>query len=168
RTCSRCSSGRFVTPATGSSTTASCRSRPTATRHDSSTTAATTSARFTESRLDRQHRPGGAAATAARPHYRIQGALPMSKLIPAVGYLRRSTDGQEASIPDQTKAIQKYAADNGYSIIRWYIDDAISGDDTRKRRDFLRMIDDAQTKGDFKAIICWDGKRFGRFDSIEY
>src|SRR5262249_34953306 len=68
----------------------------------------------------------------------------------------------------QTEAVQTYAADHGYHIIRWYIDDAISGNDTRKRRDFLRMIDDAQTKGDFKAIICWDGKRFGRFDSIEY
>jgi DNA invertase Pin-like site-specific DNA recombinase len=88
-------------------------------------------------------------------------------LIPAVGYARRSTDKQEASIPDQVKAVERYAREKGYRIIRWYIDDAISGDDTRNRKDFLRMVADAP-HGDFRAILCWDEKRFGRFDSIEY
>ncbi|MCI0740632.1 MAG: recombinase family protein [Gemmataceae bacterium] len=93
----------------------------------------------------------------------------MSKVISAVGYARRSTDKQEASIPDQQKAVERYAAEHGYSIPadRWYIDDAISGDDTAKRLDFQRMIADAQDKGDFKAILVWDQDRFGRFDSME-
>jgi DNA invertase Pin-like site-specific DNA recombinase len=30
------------------------------------------------------------------------------------------------------------------------------------------MIEDARVGGDFKAILCWDRARFGRFDSIEY
>jgi site-specific DNA recombinase len=91
----------------------------------------------------------------------------LSRLILAVGYARRSTDGQESSIADQIKAVEKYANDHGYKILRWYIDDAISGDNTEKRHDFLRMIREAGTLRDFEVIICWDGARFGRFDSID-
>ena len=41
-------------------------------------------------------------------------------LIPAVGYLRCSTDDQvEASIPAQKSAIEQWATENGYRIIRW-------------------------------------------------
>jgi DNA invertase Pin-like site-specific DNA recombinase len=95
---------------------------------------------------------------------------PTTTLIPAAGYLRRSGDDetQKASIPEQKEAVQKYAEEKGYHIVRWYIDDAISGDDTKNRAAFLRMVRDATTLRDFKAIICWDGKRFGRFNSIEY
>ena len=92
----------------------------------------------------------------------------MSRLIPAVGYARRSTDKQEKSIEQQIEAVTKYADDRGYKILRWYVDDAISGDDTKNRHDFLRMISDASAFGDFETVLCWDQTRFGRFDSIEY
>ncbi len=88
-------------------------------------------------------------------------------LVPAVGYLRRSSDKQEASIQQQREAIERYAAEHGYKVVRWYIDDAISGDDTDKRLEFQRMIQDAERVGDFKAVLCWDQDRFGRFDSVE-
>lgn len=91
----------------------------------------------------------------------------MSQSIPAVGYARRSTDKQESSIPEQVKAVQQYADEHGYRILRWYTDDAISGDDTKKRLDFLRMLEDAQQQADFKAILCWDQDRFGRFSPHE-
>ncbi len=90
-----------------------------------------------------------------------------SRLVPAVGYLRRSDEGQQASIADQTKAVQKYADEHGYCIIRWYTDDAISGDDTESREAFQQMIADAQERRDFEVILCWDQDRFGRFDSLE-
>lgn len=85
----------------------------------------------------------------------------------AVAYYRMSTDKQEASIPAQREAVQKYAADNGYQILREYIDEGISGDATEKRHQFRRMIADAEAAGGFEAILCWDMDRFGRFDSIE-
>lgn len=87
--------------------------------------------------------------------------------VAAVAYYRMSSDKQEASIPEQREAVERFAADNGYRILREYIDEGISGDATEKRLDFQRMVADAQSVGDFKAILAWDSDRVGRFDSIE-
>ncbi len=84
------------------------------------------------------------------------------KMIPAVGYARRSTDLQERSIPDQQAYVTKWAADNGYKINRWYIDDALSGTSTRGRDAFTEMIEAAEKAGDFETIICYDIARFSR------
>lgn len=89
-------------------------------------------------------------------------------LVPAVGYARCSTTEQEFSIPEQKAAVERYAAEKGYKLLRWYEDDGISGDDTDRRLAFLRMTDDVRDRRDFKTILCWDRKRFGRFDSLEY
>jgi DNA invertase Pin-like site-specific DNA recombinase len=87
--------------------------------------------------------------------------------INAVGYLRCSTDKQETSIDDQRTAVQQHADAHGYAIVRWYVDDGISGDDTEKRLDFLRMMADAGDRADFNAILVWDQDRFGRFSPHE-
>src|SRR5262249_19835927 len=91
-------------------------------------------------------------------------------LVPAAGYLRRASDSesQETSIPDQRRAVEKFAAEKGYTMVRSYVDDGISGDNTEKRAGFLQMHHDAQHLRDFKVILCWDKARFGRFDSLEY
>ncbi len=87
------------------------------------------------------------------------------KGIPAAAYYRMSSDKQEASIPEQRKAVEKWAAENGYRIIREYIDEGISGwkDD---RENFQRLITDLD-RGDFQAVLCWDTNRFSRFDVLE-
>jgi site-specific DNA recombinase len=90
----------------------------------------------------------------------------MAKTIAAVGYVRMSTDKQETSPEQQKQEIQAYAAKHGYSVLRWYADLGISGDKTEKRVQFQQMIADAEA-GRFKAILCWDQDRFGRFDSLE-
>jgi DNA invertase Pin-like site-specific DNA recombinase len=91
-----------------------------------------------------------------RTHYRV------------VGYLRRSTDRQEQSISDQKKAIETYAAERCLKLVKFYIDDSISGTSTLRRQAFQQMIKDAQkTSRRFDKIIVYDVKRFGRIDNDE-
>ena len=90
----------------------------------------------------------------------------MAKTIVSVGYIRMSTDRQETSPEQQRAEIENYAAKHGYQVMRWYQDLGISGDRTDKRLQFQQMITDA-ADGRFKAILCWDQDRFGRFDSLE-
>ena len=86
----------------------------------------------------------------------------------AVGYVRRSTDRQEQSIPDQKKALEQYAAEHGLRLAKFYVDDAISGTSTLGRKAFLQMIDDAQSpRSRFDIIVVYDVKRFGRIDNDE-
>lgn len=87
-------------------------------------------------------------------------------MIPAVSYLRMSKDSQDASIPAQRTAVKELEKSAGYRIIREYVDLGISGDATEKRTEFLRMMADV-SKGDFRAVLCWDQDRFGRFDPLE-
>src|SRR4051794_19216939 len=88
-------------------------------------------------------------------------------IVPAVAYYRMSTDRQEASIPTQREAVEKLARQRGYVVVREYLDEGISGDDTERRLAFRRMIDDAGRLADFDAVLCWDQDRFGRFDPLE-
>jgi DNA invertase Pin-like site-specific DNA recombinase len=49
---------------------------------------------------------------------------------PAVSYLRVSTDRQETSIAGQRAEVQKYAAKNGFRIVRECVDEGVGGGDT--------------------------------------
>ena len=86
----------------------------------------------------------------------------------AIGYVRRSTDRQEQSIPDQKKAIEKYVDDHDLRLVRFNVDDAISGTSTVGRRAFQDMIADAKRRScDFRFVVVYDVKRFGRVDNDE-
>jgi len=86
----------------------------------------------------------------------------------AVGYLRRSTDRQEQSIPDQRKAVEQYAQQRGLCLSKCYVDDAISGTSTIGRKAFQEMVADAQRpQRPFSHIVVYDVKRFGRVDNDE-
>ena len=75
----------------------------------------------------------------------------------AVGYVRRSTDRQEQSIPDQKKAIETYSAEHGLRLSKFYVDDAISGTSAVGRRAFQEMIEDAQKPTcRFDYIVVYD------------
>lgn len=86
----------------------------------------------------------------------------------AVGYLRRSTDRQEQSIPDQRKAIEKWADEQGISLLRFYTDDAISGTSSVGRKAFQQLMADAQKAScEFSTVVVYDVKRFGRVGNDE-
>jgi DNA invertase Pin-like site-specific DNA recombinase len=86
----------------------------------------------------------------------------------AVAYLRRSTDRQEQSIPDQLRAVQAYCQREGLVLLRSYTDDAISGTSTLGRKAFQQLMADAQSPGrDFSFVVAYDVKRFGRVDNDE-
>ncbi len=83
-------------------------------------------------------------------------------------YLRRSTDRQEQSVDDQRKALVRFAEERELSVVREYLDDAVSGVMTDDRKAFLRMIDDAQRKPRaFDVIVVFDVSRFGRVGQDE-
>lgn len=87
-------------------------------------------------------------------------------LIPAVAYVRMSDDSQEASPAQQRAEITKYATENGYHVLRWYVDEGIPGwrDD---REQFQRLIADLEKRHDFRAVLCWHTNRFSRFPVLE-
>lgn len=80
----------------------------------------------------------------------------MTKLIPTAGYIRVSHDEQAKhgfSIEAQKEGLQEYADKKGYIIVEWYIDEGKSARKNKsKRKEFLRLIEDAQ-QGKFEMII---------------
>ena len=80
----------------------------------------------------------------------------------AVTYTRYSSDSQrEESIEAQQDAIEKYAKDKGYIIVKQYVDKALSGKESEKRIAFLRMIEDAK-EGLFQVVLIHKQNRFAR------
>ena len=87
----------------------------------------------------------------------------------AVIYARYSSDNQrEESIEGQLRECTAYCKKNDITILRTYIDRAMSAK-TDHRPDFQRMIRDS-AKGLFDVIIVWKLDRFARnrYDSAHY
>src|SRR5690554_2897674 len=81
-------------------------------------------------------------------------------------YCRLSRDdelaGDSNSIVNQKAILKKYAEDNGFRNIEFYVDDGVSGT-TFDRPDFNRIIADVES-GRIGTIIIKDMSRFGRED----
>jgi DNA invertase Pin-like site-specific DNA recombinase len=82
-------------------------------------------------------------------------------------YYRMSDDKQENSIERQRSQVEPYALKKGYRIVCEYIDEGIPGDELARRKEFQRMLRDAQ-RGQFDVIVVDDVDRFGRFDIHRY
>lgn len=89
----------------------------------------------------------------------------------AAVYMRMSTDRQEHSIESQWRLISAYAENHGYTIIKRYEDEGISGkeESINKRAGFLQMIDDSELR-EWDYVLIYDSSRFSRSlkDSIVY
>jgi len=74
-------------------------------------------------------------------------------------YERLSTSNTQRGRPQtkkwfRKKALEQYAVENGLSLAKFYVDDAISGNSTLGRRAFKQMIEDAQkTNKSFDKVI---------------
>ena len=87
----------------------------------------------------------------------------------AVIYARYSSDSQrEESIEGQIRECTEYAEREGITVLRSYIDRALSAR-TADRPDFQRMISDSE-KHLFDAVLVWKLDRFSRdrYDSAHY
>lgn len=87
----------------------------------------------------------------------------------AVIYARYSSDNQrEESIEGQLRECTAYCKKNNITILRTYIDRALSAK-TDNRPDFQRMIKDS-AKGLLDMVIVWKLDRFARnrYDSAHY
>ena len=109
--------------------------------------------------------------------YKVRDALLQGKSISDLPlkvtfYARVSTDSSEQlnSLENQVLYFKNYIISNSnWTYVDGYIDEGISGSSVRKRKNFLRMLDDAK-KGCFDLIITKEVSRFSRnlFDSIKY
>lgn len=93
----------------------------------------------------------------------------MDTTINAVGYCRFSSNNQrEESIDAQKRAIKYFAKQEGYNIIRFYEDKALSGK-TDNRPAFQQMMEDIAKK-EFQVVIVHKLDRFSRdiADSMQY
>ncbi len=85
-------------------------------------------------------------------------------MIRAVIYARYSSDKQdEDSISAQVHACEAYAPQHGYTIVKKYVDEAISGkgSKTASRRDYQRMLKDADNKM-FDVVLIHKYDRIAR------
>lgn len=80
----------------------------------------------------------------------------------AAEYLRYSSDNQnEATISAQHRIVETFAEQEGYNIVKSYVDEAESATTSDNRDAFLQMLSDAK-KGYFDYIIVWQFSRFAR------
>jgi DNA invertase Pin-like site-specific DNA recombinase len=86
--------------------------------------------------------------------------------IPVAAYLRMSSDQQDTSIADQKAELLPWAEKRGYRIVRWYVDEGVSGWKSKQRLAFQELIADAP-EGIWRGVVCWDQSRFSRFDPLE-
>jgi DNA invertase Pin-like site-specific DNA recombinase len=86
--------------------------------------------------------------------------LNVSKI--GVGYVRCSTEMQEGSPEQQIKEIEKWASQNEFKVLRWYIDRGKSGTTFIKRPKFTELIRDVENNPNFEYVLVYDESRWGR------
>lgn len=95
-------------------------------------------------------------------------AAEVKNSIPAVQYVRMSSEHQRYSIENQTAAISEYAAARGYKIIKTYADAGRSGLSLKGRHALQRLLADVlDPNRDFSVILVLDVSRWGRFQDVD-
>ncbi len=91
-----------------------------------------------------------------------------SKLRKAAQYVRMSTDHQRYSTQNQADAIQQYADEHGYQIVKTYSDAGKSGLRIQGRAGLSQLIEDVHAgQCEFGAVLVYDISRWGRFQDAD-
>lgn len=88
--------------------------------------------------------------------------------VPAVAYVRMSTDHQKYSTENQLDIIHNYAVARGLQILRVFEDSGRSGLRLDGREALQNLMAEVQSgQADFKAILVYDVSRWGRFQDAD-
>jgi DNA invertase Pin-like site-specific DNA recombinase len=88
--------------------------------------------------------------------------------IPAVGYVRMSTDRQKYSTENQLDIIRDYATARGLQILRVFEDCGRSGLRLDGHEALQNLMAEVRTgQADFMAILVYDVSRWGRFQDAD-
>lgn len=97
-----------------------------------------------------------------------EAAPPDAPNIRAAQYVRMSTEHQEYSTDNQSDAIQRYASQRGYEIVRTYADEGKSGLNLGGRAALRQLLDDIeQGRADYAVVLVYDISRWGRFQDLD-
>lgn len=78
-------------------------------------------------------------------------------------YCRVSTDKEDQlnSLDAQKRFFTEFTEKNGHTLVRLYADEGISGTKIKNRKEFLRLLKDAES-GLFDMVVVKDISRFAR------
>jgi len=92
----------------------------------------------------------------------------LQSLVPAAQYLRMSTDHQQYSLVNQADAIARYAAKEGFHVVKTYSDAARSGLQLNNRSGLKQLLRDVMEGYlEFRVILVYDVSRWGRFQDTD-
>lgn len=88
--------------------------------------------------------------------------------VPAVAYVRMSTDHQKYSTENQLDVIRKYATARGLKVLRIFEDSGRSGLRLDGREALQNLMAEVRSgTADFSAILVYDVSRWGRFQDAD-
>ena len=88
-------------------------------------------------------------------------------LTPAGAYIRMSGDRQEKSPAQQRVEITKLAKHEGFAIVEWQTDEAITGNTTTEDRPGLAALLAAAKAGKFRTVLALHTNRISREDPMD-
>jgi DNA invertase Pin-like site-specific DNA recombinase len=94
--------------------------------------------------------------------------MPVCEAIRAAQYVRMSTDLQQYSIDNQKAAIQQYAEQHGFVVVKTYADAGRSGIVLKRRGTLTELLKDVlDGNAGYRAILVYDVSRWGRFQDAD-
>ena len=92
---------------------------------------------------------------------------PTTTLTPAAAYIRMSGRTQDKSPAEQRAETAKLATREGFAILEWYTDEAITGDSSTEDREGLAALLAAAKAGAFRVVLAWHTNRISREDPMD-